>query len=407
MANISGNLSDDARLIIVNESDWTVESNTTKSAGAFVVTGLDEGTKTIISRSTSGESIGYGGVTSYAPPGLNWQEYQPQGDINKLWTGIAVDSDGSAMIVGQLQTDGWGGTQGQLFHSTDGGQNWTERTPAGAGQYRNWHFLAMDSDGSHIIASAYSSRFYVSTDYGVNWTERYPTGFANNYQWYPSAISSNGQNMIVLRNLSRIYKSSNEGVNWSETQPAGNVNKAWNAVAMSPDGQKLMACQSTAGSGGLYVSNNFGTNWTQKYPVPGTPGEKITYASADANISKMIAIAGPTTARVYVTSNGGDNWTEVFPLGTNTAEYYYKTSISPDGSVIAVTKGAATYPDRDIYVSFDFGTTWILTNPSNITSRLYGRELILTNDKIYYPTHDGYNSAAPWGGRFTYAALSL
>lgn len=68
MANISGNLSDDARLIIVKESDWTVESNTTESAGDFEVTDLLAGAKTVISIASSGEAVGYGGVTAVTPP---------------------------------------------------------------------------------------------------------------------------------------------------------------------------------------------------------------------------------------------------------------------------------------------------------------------------------------------------
>jgi len=62
MAKISGNISADARLIIVNESDWTVESNTTKTGGAFEVTGLASGAKTVISRAASGECAGFGNV---------------------------------------------------------------------------------------------------------------------------------------------------------------------------------------------------------------------------------------------------------------------------------------------------------------------------------------------------------
>jgi len=68
MAKISGNLSNDARIIIVKESDWSVESNTEKSSGAFEISDLASGNKTVISRSSSGECIGYGGVSAVEPP---------------------------------------------------------------------------------------------------------------------------------------------------------------------------------------------------------------------------------------------------------------------------------------------------------------------------------------------------
>jgi hypothetical protein len=62
MAKISGHISNNARLIIVNESDWTVESNTTETGGTFEVTGLASGKKTVISRAASGEGVGFGNV---------------------------------------------------------------------------------------------------------------------------------------------------------------------------------------------------------------------------------------------------------------------------------------------------------------------------------------------------------
>jgi hypothetical protein len=66
MAKISGDISSNARLIIVKESDWTVESNTTETGGAFEVTGLASGVKTVISRAASGECAGFGNVNTVA-----------------------------------------------------------------------------------------------------------------------------------------------------------------------------------------------------------------------------------------------------------------------------------------------------------------------------------------------------
>jgi hypothetical protein len=98
MANISGNLSDNARLIIVNESDWSVESNTEESSGSFEITGLSAGDKTIISRATTGECLGFGNVTPTIPN--PWQsiwdntkfQLETSGSVG-VWTGSAWRSD--------------------------------------------------------------------------------------------------------------------------------------------------------------------------------------------------------------------------------------------------------------------------------------------------------------------------
>ena len=68
---ISGTLSDAARIIVIKESDWSIESNTEESVGAYEVDSLETGAKFILGRKSDGESVGYGNVTpiEYTPPG--------------------------------------------------------------------------------------------------------------------------------------------------------------------------------------------------------------------------------------------------------------------------------------------------------------------------------------------------
>lgn len=60
---ISGTLGDDARIIVVNESDWSAETNSNESAGAYEIGDLDSGTKLVIARKYDGEILSYTGVT--------------------------------------------------------------------------------------------------------------------------------------------------------------------------------------------------------------------------------------------------------------------------------------------------------------------------------------------------------
>lgn len=63
MAQISGTLSDDCRIIIIKESDWSVESNTTVSGGSYSVTGLSADKKLFVARKSDGEILTYGNVS--------------------------------------------------------------------------------------------------------------------------------------------------------------------------------------------------------------------------------------------------------------------------------------------------------------------------------------------------------
>jgi len=60
---ISGTLSDTARIIIIKESDWSIESNTTESVGAYEVGSLVTGAKWVIARKSDGELLAFGNVT--------------------------------------------------------------------------------------------------------------------------------------------------------------------------------------------------------------------------------------------------------------------------------------------------------------------------------------------------------
>ncbi len=62
---ISGSKSDLARVIILKESDWSIESNTIISgSGSYEIDSVTSGTKSIIARNDDGYVLGYGNVES-------------------------------------------------------------------------------------------------------------------------------------------------------------------------------------------------------------------------------------------------------------------------------------------------------------------------------------------------------
>ena len=60
--DISGTLSDDARVIVMKEIDWSIESNTTETAGSYSIT-TTSGTKLVIAKKSDGEVLVFGDVT--------------------------------------------------------------------------------------------------------------------------------------------------------------------------------------------------------------------------------------------------------------------------------------------------------------------------------------------------------
>jgi len=60
---ISGTLNESARILVLKESDWSIESNVEKSAGDYEIENLVSGTKTVVAIDGNGEVVGYGMVS--------------------------------------------------------------------------------------------------------------------------------------------------------------------------------------------------------------------------------------------------------------------------------------------------------------------------------------------------------
>jgi hypothetical protein len=63
MATISGTMTDNCRVIIIKESNWSVESNTTVSGSSYSVTGLTADKKLFVARKSDGEIVAHGDVS--------------------------------------------------------------------------------------------------------------------------------------------------------------------------------------------------------------------------------------------------------------------------------------------------------------------------------------------------------
>jgi len=115
---ISGTLTDGARVIIIEESDWSISSSTVETSGSFVIDELDEsGDKLVIARRTSdGWGLGYGSVTPeyYAPLARG---LFAGGNISNVIDYVTIATTGNATDFGDLQTGK------RMFNAVSNGTN--------------------------------------------------------------------------------------------------------------------------------------------------------------------------------------------------------------------------------------------------------------------------------------------
>ncbi len=224
-----------------------------------------------------GSSVGQRGAWLSTDFGANWTKLNPTGTGTELnWYAAAVDNDASVIAIASSQTS----NQSRFFLSTNGGSSFAE--PQISINNRAWRSIAIDDDGSFIIASSITngtgydanSRIFTSANGGTNWTERIPGGSAVT-GWTNVDCDSDGSNLIASYG-GKLWTSSDGGVNWTERQPAGVSFSAY-TVSSNNSGSVLMA---GAKSGRLYISTDYGVSWTEKYPPGGTPYDKPWWATA-------------------------------------------------------------------------------------------------------------------------------
>jgi len=92
---ISGTKTDPARVIILNKSDWSVESNTTiTGSGSYEIEELEEGNKLVFGRTDDGMIKGYGNISpvEYVIP-----EYYPFDEVNQTTADITAEWNGRSI----------------------------------------------------------------------------------------------------------------------------------------------------------------------------------------------------------------------------------------------------------------------------------------------------------------------
>jgi len=140
---ISGTLSDDARVIVIEESGWTIESNSSESSGSYEAGTLVSGTKFVVSRKADGEVLVYGAVeaTYYAGPrGLIQSDYGVDA--------IAIATLGSAENWGGLGLPRRAGTSNGANDRGIFGGGWYG---GGGSQYRNnITYCTISTNGSAV-----------------------------------------------------------------------------------------------------------------------------------------------------------------------------------------------------------------------------------------------------------------
>lgn len=154
---------------------------------------------------------------------------------------------------------------------------------------------------------------------------------------------------------------------------SGDNNSSAGPAAMSRDGQHIaITCGSL-----VFVSHDFGTSWNSS-PWTTDNNAFVTEMTISDDGQRM-NLAQPTTnsqwgGPIYTSTNGGASWIRNVAAGTRT---WWGIVASGDGRVIVAThisnNPSWMTPDGFIYVSRDYGVTWVQASIGN--SQFWGSRI--------------------------------
>jgi hypothetical protein len=261
---ISGTKSETARIMVLKESDWSIESNTVISgSGAYSVEDLETGNKLAFSRAENGATVGFGGVSPIyyaepAAPGEDWVPRTPAADNG--WRGVCWSPELTLFVaVAESGTD-------RVMTSPDG-ITWTIRDSAV--EHQHWASVCWSPEQTLFVAvSDDSGGFWIggvmiSPD-GIVWQAR--NTIERDWQsvcWSPEesifvAVASTGTGDRVMT-----ASSLNPPIGEFWTAGVSAADNDWQSVCWSPDESIFVAVAST-GTGDRVMTSSDGIIWTSQ-----------------------------------------------------------------------------------------------------------------------------------------------
>ena len=259
---------------------------------------------------------------------------------------------------------------------------WTVRDSS-----RDWTGAALSADGRRQTAVVQNGLIYVSTNYGVAWS---PKGSAQS--WQCVAMSADGARQTACIYDGGMYFSTDYGNTWT----AGGESLCWVSVAMSADGARQTALED---NGYLYVSTDYGNTWTTKMDDASRNWRRVGMSTNGQYQTAVCEMKedGDTGERygggIYVSSDYGATW-----ILKVTDVDWSGVAVCGNGARQTVCGSAS-----QMYVSTDYGATWTATDVARdwrcVSSSSDGtvQFAIVADNGIYKSTDFGatWNQAGP------------
>ena len=264
--------------------------------------------------------------------------------LNAQWVQASTPAPGQIQCIAISGNDLFEGNgQGQVFHSTNDGDTWTEVTSnlhnlavnIGCLAYDGTYLLAVDADGGGI---------FLSTNKGGSWTA------INNGLTDPwiNIVVICGTKFYAGTTYGEVFVSTTYGTNWSMIGSAFCNSRV---LSIAAGANNLYA---SSQSNGVFRSVIGDTTWIAINS--GFPSSTLV-TNLVANGSNLFAAVYGSGGGVFLSTNNGDTWTQ--PGNQMTNDGTYSLCLYPAKKETTSTNlFAGTMDNQGVFLSTDNGTSW-------------------------------------------------
>lgn len=249
--------------------------------------------------------------------GDTWQEVAVTATTS--WQAVANSDAGVALMFGSSAS-----IFGEFFfcqRSTDGGLNWSARSPL------PWRVTAAAfAEAGTVVAVGAAGHIARSTDAGLTWTE-VPADALRNRTLGKVVFSSPAQ-AVAVDDLGRAWTSSDAGVSWSGTVTGA----AAGLLGLAADGAGRLIAVGPASS--VVRSGDAGASWTNAGSLSAGAVRGVAFASPS------VVIASSGNNKLLRSSDGGGTWTALAVPAAAGGGYNGVAFASPDTGLVVGARGA-------------------------------------------------------------------
>lgn len=238
-------------------------------------------------------------------------------------------------------------------------------------------------EGSFMALAGINGYYAISPDYGNTWTEKsFMQGDAR-----PNLImSSSAKHQTVAAwgptgSSFEIWVSNSGGGNWSKKHIETNLNALGGLGIVaegrcSSDGRYQMFSFRDNSELNVVNSSDFGATW-ERTAIVETGDPRMTLSMAMMSKDGKNRIVGPANKYFYKSTNYGNSWSLLSPSGL-ISDYYYASNGSSYLNVLAMAGESG-----DIFISRDFGNSWIKRLDTSVYLRSDWRQIGMSENGQY------------------------